>query len=320
MARVTDTRSMAEFVRRYVAHRHMLGYTMSDAGRLTAFAKFMDRVAPGQPLTTARVLEWIAEVPARKRTTQVGLLSTLRGFARYCAILDTRTQIPTAGLLGRGYGRLRPHIYTRTQIRMILRRTRSLTTQYGPLHPKTYETFIGLMACTGMRSGEARRLKLTDFDAATGVMRIARFKSSPDRTIPLHPSVVRALQRYVSMRRRCFPFNDSLLVGVTGQPLGKGSAETVFNRLVAGIATTGDFPRPRMPDFRHSFASGWIAEWSRQAKPVSHHLLLLARYLGHQNFASTWWYVTSDPRSLRAAADTFQRFHRHGPSISDANR
>jgi integrase len=130
----------------------------------------------------------------------------------------------------------------------------------------------------------------------------------------LHPTAVQALNRYVTLRRRCFPFTDSFFVGVTGRPLGTGSTESVFDRLAVGVTSNGDFPRPRMTDFRHTFASRWIAEWSVQAKPVSHYLLLLARYLGHKNFASTWWYVTSDPCSLRAAADTFWRFHQHEPS------
>jgi hypothetical protein len=108
MARVISMRQMA---RRYVAHRQMLGYKMTDAGRVVAFAGFMDRDAPGQPLTAARALEWVTADPTRKRTTQVGLLSTLRGFARYCLALDPRTQIPPAGVLGRGYGRSRPHLH-----------------------------------------------------------------------------------------------------------------------------------------------------------------------------------------------------------------
>ena len=314
MANLTRHASMLDLARHYVAHRRMLGYKMTDAGCIGAFAAFMDRVAPGQPLTAARVLEWVTADSTRKVTTQVGLLSTLRGFARYCLALDPRTHVPPAGLLGRGYVRLRPHIYSPAQIRLILRRTRSLTTHYGPLHPLTYETFVGLMACTGIRSGEARQLKLGDFNPRAGLLRIAPFKASAERTIPLHATAVQALTRYLALRRRCFPFVDAFFVGVTGRPLDTGPTEAIFDRLSSGIASDGDFPRPRMTDFRHTFASRWIAEWSVQAKPVSHHLLLLARYLGHKNFASTWWYVTSDPRSLRAAADTFRRFHQHASS------
>jgi len=257
--------------------------------------------------------------PARKITTQVGLLSTLRGFARYCLALDPRTQIPPAGVLGRGYGRLRPHIYTAAQVRLILRRTRSLPTHYGPLHPLTYETFIGLMACTGIRS--VRRADCSSpILIRGGQLRIAPFKASPARTIPLHATAVRALTHYAGLRRRCFPFSDAFFVGVTGRPLGTGPTESVFDRLVAGIASSGDFPHPRMTDFRHTFASRWIAEWSVQAKPVSHYLLLLARYLGHKNFASTWWYVTvihvrCTPRPTRSGASINMARRAHNPRM-----
>jgi integrase len=66
----------------------------------------------------------------------------------------------------------------------------------------------------------------------------------------------------------------------------------------------------RLYDFRHTFATHLIARWSRQSHPVAHHLILLSRYLGHRGFNSTWWYVSSDPRSLQSAASRFQHFHR----------
>lgn len=82
--------------------------------------------------------------------------------------------------------------------------------------------------------------------------------------------------------------------------------------LTCGFVGNGQRSTLRLMDFRHAFASAWIAEWSRRSKPVSHHLLLLSRYLGHQGFTSTWWYVTSDPMALGAAARSFLRFHEGG--------
>ena len=61
---------MVSLARRYIAHRHLLGYTMADSGRLLAFAKFTDRVAPGRPLTTALALQWVTAVSTRRRNTQ----------------------------------------------------------------------------------------------------------------------------------------------------------------------------------------------------------------------------------------------------------
>ena len=304
---------MLALVRRYIAHRREMGYLVNDAAqRLPDFGRFADRLAPGMPLTTEIALQWVTSRPTRRRATQANLLGLVRSFARYCAALDPRTEIPGTHLLGPRYQRVRPHIYTEGQTRLILRRARALTTHFSPLHPRTYETLIGLLACTGMRPGEARQLRLNDLDTATGHLRIAPCKSSPERVIPLHASTGRALQCYRAARRRFFPFGEHLFVGATGRPLSQVMTDRIFARLTRGIPSNGQRPSLRLLDYRHTFASVWISEWSRQSKPVSHHLLLLARYLGHHDFSSTWWYVTSDPKALQAAAQSFLRFHKKG--------
>jgi len=317
MASLAKHYSMTVLVRRYLAHRRRLGYALHDGELLLDFAGFVQRVSPGQPITTTLALDW-ARSTQSTRQRQAARLSLVRGFAKYCAIFDSRTQIPDGHLLGPVCVRLRPHIYTLQQVRLILRRTRSLPKRFTPLQPLTYETLIGLLACTGLRSGEARRLRLSDFDADTGRLRIARCKFSAERTIPLHPSTVAALQHYRQLRRQFFPTQECLFVGKTGQPLQDRCVYHTFTRLTAGLRPNGDRPTLRLTDFRHSFASHWIAEWGRQAKPISHYLLLLARYLGHRDFNSTWWYVSSDPNTLQHAARSFQRFHEKGQTLHEA--
>jgi len=302
--------SLCTRVRQYLAHRRAMGYVLTAAAqRLPAFARYAQRRAPGQPLTTALALQWATARPGASRSTHAKLLGLVRGLARFCAVFDPRTAVPGTHLLGPTCQRVRPHLFTAEQIRLILRRAGALSTRRSPLQPRTYETLIGLLACTGLRPGEARHLRWHDLDSATGPLRIAPCKASPERMIPLHPTTVRALQRYWAARRRYFPGGDHWFVGTTGQPLRARKTEMIFARLAQGIPSNGQRLSLRLVDFRHTFASHWIAQWSRQAQPVSHHLLLLARYLGHRHFGSTWWYVSSDPQTLQAAARTFRRFH-----------
>ena len=303
--------TMLTLARRYIAHRRKMGYAMVlPASQLPHFARFADRFAPGKPLTAALALDWATSRPGRRRT-HAGWLSMVRCLARYCAALDPKTEVPDAFLLGPMAQRIRPHIFTRNQTRLLLSRARALTTRFSPLHPLTYETMIALLACTGMRPGEAIRLQLDDLNLDSGRLRIAPCKFSPARSLPLHPTTVQALQRYRKARISLFPGGSSLFVGATGKPLLQRKAERIFVRLARGIVSNGQRPSVRLLDFRHTFASQWISDWSRQSKPVSHHLLLLARYLGHQAFSSTWWYISSDPASLRAASHSFLRFHTH---------
>lgn len=165
------------------------------------------------------------------------------------------------------------------------------------------------MACTGLRRCEALRLRLGDLDAVAETLRVPGVKSSPPRLIPLHPTTVRALVRYRQARQRVFPLTDHFFVGRKGQPPHPTLVDWNFRQLVHGMVPTGDRAAVRLVDLRHTFATRLIDRWSRQAQPVAHHLLLLARYLGHQNFHSIWWYVSADPQALAVAARRFQRYH-----------
>ena len=304
-------RSKRTLLRRYLAFRRKLGYRMRSAELLFNFARFADRKAPGRPLTTVLAVQWATSVSASPKT-RASRLSMVRGFAKYCASLDSRTQIPPPYLLGPSFQRLRPHLYSPAQVRLIMRRARQLEVCRSPLHPLTYETLIGLLATTGIRPGEALRLHCGDLDVDQGTLRIARCKFSPERVIALHPTTIQELEQYRRRRLGLFPWGESFFVSVAGRPLTARRTERVFRRLTRDLVPCGERRTVRLMDFRHTFASQRISYWSRQGQPVAHHLLLLARYLGHRTFNSTWWYVSSDPLALQAANDRFHHFHTHG--------
>ena len=296
-------------VRRYLAFRRSLGYRMRNAELLFDFARLAEREAPGKPLTTALAVRWATAVPSARLNTRLGRIGLVRGFARYCATLDGQTQIPEPGLLGPGFQRVQPHLFTAAETKLILQRTRELQTCRSPLHPLTYETFIGLLASTGIRPGEALRLQCQDLDADEGTLRIGRCKFSAERVLALHPTTIRALEYYRQRRQALFPWGERFFVGVAGRPLSARRTARIFRRLTHGLVPGGQRRTVRMMDFRHTFASNRISEWSRRSQPLAHHLLLLARYLGHRTFNSTWWYVSSDPMALRAASERFRHFH-----------
>ena len=205
--------SMVKLARRYLAHRRSFGYRLRGADYdLLAFARFLDRTAPGQPLSTKLALQWLKAKPCQPATIAVRL-STIRGFARFCATLDPRTQIPSTHLFPRRDSRRAPHIFTDAQLQLLLRRTQGLRPWRNELRPLVYRTLIALLACSGIRPSEAIRLRAGDFNATTGTLRVPAVKRSPERTLPLHPSTVRALQRYQSIRRSHYPFASHFFVG-----------------------------------------------------------------------------------------------------------
>jgi integrase len=305
-------RSLLTLVREYLAHRRRLGFILRNPHRmLPQFARFHERVAPGQPLTVDVIIKWAVEPGTGSRNYHVARLRMVRAFARYCAALDPRVQVPDYDLLGRGFRdpRVRPHIYSSAEIKLILHRARQIPPRRSPLRPLTYETLLGFIACTGVRLNEAIRLRLEDVDLERGTVRVPHSKYSPERVLPLHPSTVRALRRYRETRVQEYPFGEHFFVGRAARCLEQSQVHAIFRSLVRGLVPNGERPRLRIHDLRHTFATRHIAQWNRESAPVTHRLLLLSRYLGHQNFHDTWWYVSAEPAMLRVAAKRFAQFH-----------
>jgi len=309
--------TMRDLVQRYLKQKRALGYIFRFYdGPLLDFARFADTTAPGRPITTALGVQWASQSNAAP-SYQAKRLSMIRNLAQFCAAFDPHTEVPPHGLLGPSTSRIQPHIYSSAQLRSLLRQARHLSPVFSPLRPCAYETIFGLLAVTGLRRSEVLRLRLSDFDEVAGTLRIARSKFCPERVLPLHSSTVRALKRYLHRRQSLLPLGEHLFVGHHGQPIPAGTLQQTFRLLTRDWRSNGARRRPRLHDFRHTFATHHIAQWSRRSSTLAHRLLLLSRYLGHRHFHDTWWYVSADAQALQAAAQRFARFQ-HGRSSLDS--
>src|SRR5262249_5452542 len=124
-------------------------------------------------------------------------LSHVRCFARYLHALDAAHQIPPVDSLAHGSRRTTPYPYSDQQIAGVL--DAAGAPRYS--QPRaTARTPGGLPSVTGMRVGEALRLDRGDLDLRHGTLTVRNSKFGKSRLVPLHPSTVRALRRY--LRRR----------------------------------------------------------------------------------------------------------------------
>jgi integrase len=82
-------------------------------------------------------------------------------------------------------------------------------------------------------------------------------------------------------------------------------AITTFLKLARAIGLRGAarVDGPRLHDLRHSFAVRALESTPGGATPVARHVRALSTYLGHANFANTYWYLQATPRLMRRVAD-----------------
>ncbi|RRJ98867.1 hypothetical protein Ga0100230_011190 [Opitutaceae bacterium TAV3] len=306
--------ALGSLVRRYVEHRRSLGYSVHacDLRKLLQFACFHHSEAPGKPLQAEVMLKWAVLPGTGNANYYAKRLIDVCGFARYCATFDPQVQIPDCRLLGYGHDRVAPHIFTSRQITLLLQRARNLSTKCSPIHNLTYETFLGLIACAGLRTGEARALRVADFDAKNRTLIIRKAKFSRERVLPLHPPPRHAPCNAIWTRACPWPLTHrGFSSTATTTPLSACDICATFQRLDEGIVSTGARP-PRIYDLRHTFATRHVAQWNRAGVSTGRNLLLLSRYMGHQRFISTWWYVSPDAGALRRGAAQFEHFFKGG--------
>lgn len=293
--------TMLSKVRSYLGHRRALGFQLKCEGRqLLNFAGYADRLGHRGPLTSQLAVAWASLPQGADRLCWARRLEIVRVFAQHLWVTEPQTQVPPRHLFGPAHRRLPPHLYTSAQVGHLLRRAGQLK---GRLHPHTWQTLIGLLACAGLRISEAMHLKPCDVDWKQSLLIIRASKFGKTRLVPLHPTAMRYLQDYARRRRALFPLAEYFFVSEAGTPLAASTVGQTFVQLRKGIP----FSRrpPRLHDLRHTMASSVLQRWLASRKGAVNRVLILSRFLGHTNVEDTFWYLTALPQLL---AETAQRF------------
>jgi len=217
-------------------------------------------------------------------------------FARFLRAEDAAHEMPPVDVFAAPVSRPVPYIYTRDELAGILETAGRLRRQKpNPMRRHLYVILFGLIAATGLRVSEALNLRLDDV-LPGGVLHIRATKFNKSRLVPLHISVVEALERYLDIRRRFAGSDDHLFLSVKGTALAYTTVNYTFRRVLqlASIAP-GRTRRPRIHDLRHSFATRVLQQCGTQRDAVARHFVALATYMGHADIAHTYWYLQATP-------------------------
>jgi integrase len=235
-------------------------------------------------------------------------LRAVRTFARYLHALDPACEVPPLELLPASKYRPAPYIYGDEEVT-------ALMTAAGALRPRlraaTFRTLIGLLACTGLRIGEAIRLDREDFDPANRLLTIRDSKFGKSREVLLAPSTVAALDEYGEVRDRLCPRppQRSFFITTRGTRPCHPTIHQPFRALLdqAGVSHPSPPRHVRIHDLRHSFAVKTLLDWYRDGGDVAARMPLLSTYLGHVDPAATFWYLSAAPELLALAAERLEQ-------------
>jgi integrase len=323
-----STVSLHQCVDDYLAERQRLGFSgRTQAYALRSFAKHVLAVRHRGPLTVEIMADW-ARRDSHASTdplTWARRLKLLRTFLRWMQQFEPHTEVPDDAIFGPLPERLAPHIYSEQEIVDLLAAARRLGPAQG-LRCVVYETLFGLIASTGMRISEALALCNKDVDLKYGMLTIHQTKFGKSRQVPLHPSTVAALRRYLWMRNLVGNFDQGeapLFMATRGRRLGRPLEHRQVHRIFISIReqlgwrNRGAHHAPRIHDLRHTFVVRRILLWMTQGEDIDQAMLSLSTYVGHAHVTNTYWYLSAVPELMALAAGRFESYIQQS-EVSDA--
>ncbi|OPX92364.1 MAG: Tyrosine recombinase XerC [Pelotomaculum sp. PtaB.Bin104] len=292
----TCTKVCLDFLR----FKHSLGqkFEGSDIYRLRYICQRMNHAVEDTPvLSKDTVLNIAQRRDGEAQGTQLNRIRILRQLAEYMVSMDMEAYILPGHFTQKYMYDFRPYIFSREQITDILdaadRMEYSLRSPYMHMvMPAILRVFFGC----GLRSSEARQLKLCNVDLTAGVLTVEKSKNRVSRYVPMAASLTAYMQRYADAIG--FSFNTDNNAYFFPSPSGGVIHETTLRErfrailLQAGVSASDDRAFPRIHDMRHTF---FVRSYARMTGELGLDLYtampIIAAYAGHTNIKDTERYI-----------------------------
>ena len=251
----------------YLTIRRSLGFKLVRTGLL--LADFVDYAERGgvDIITTELAFSWATLPPGGAAAWWAQRLGVVRGFARHLHAIDPAHEVPPTDLIVGRSRRATPYPYSAADIEALMTAAGSFR---SPLRVCTFETLVGLLATTGMRSKQSGSTAATS-TGTTG------WSSSPT------PSSARAAWSPCTRPRSMRSLPTTVVV--TSSALVRGTRAFSCPRPAPGCTTAmctrlgcswsergldriSPRCRPRPDDLRHRFAVNTLIGWYRDGVDV----------------------------------------------------
>jgi len=295
----------------YLDLRRSMGFKLHAADSLLhSFLSFMEERQAGI-ITPSLALEWATQPTTCAPRRWAVRLCCVRHFAEFLRVFDPRTEVPSRDLLPYpAVPRNPPYLFSPAEIARLLKAAERLRSPRGLLGT-TYASLFGLLAVTGMRVGEAVKLDLADLDFERLLLHVHHTKFGKSRWVPIHPTTRKALLVYKEKRDRLYPHaGPHFFVTEQGCRIRVGTVNPVLRKLCGQVGIEPGMRRISVHAFRHCFAIRTITKWYQEDEDAEQRLPELSTFLGHNDLAGTYWYLSAIPELLAAVTARLDRGNR----------
>ncbi len=291
---------LAPLMERLVREKRAGGYKYDTPARVLVD---LDDFLCGTPIKSielpkALVMQWLAQNPHEKPSTQQRRIILVRQLGRLMIRLGYPAYVPPKGLGPRRSYVFSPRILTREEVRRIIQAIDDLPpSSKSPLRHIILPEVFRLLYCCGFRLSEVLNLKVRDVDLQQGVITVRQGKFGKDRLVPPAMEMVERLRRYAcELEKRTLVRQEPDAYFFPSARQAAWGSSTIYHLfrkalLHCGIPHGGRGKGPRVHDLRHAFAVHRLLQWYEEGADLNAKLPFLVAYLGHKDFTGTQKYL-----------------------------
>lgn len=306
--------ALARDAKEFLAFKRAMGTGYQRAEFvLASFVRFVHDRYGERPAPLERVVtEWAARIEGRKAVTVGNEFGVIRQLCLFRRRSDPHCFVPDHALAPVKESMFLPYIFSRDEVFALLD---AATRHEGrSMWGAMLRALTLVMYCTGMRLGEAARLRMVDVDLRRTILTVQRSKGR-SRILAIRDDLAEELAQYIRYREKVLTTSGAddpmtLFIRRDGSALSVRAASDALRCLLRELGLKPQRGRSgaRPYELRHAFAVHRLTAWAEEGVDVHTKLPWLSAYLGHQNVLGTEVYLRATPELLQLAS---QRFERH---------
>jgi integrase/recombinase XerD len=223
---------LAPYISGLVATKRAAGYAYETAViYLRDFDRYCSLRAECTSLSREFVLEWAKARDGESPRTHPVRISPIRELGKYMQSIGISNAYVLATALSRKVERYVPHFITRQELTAFFAACDKLT-PHGEVRARhlVLPVFFRLLYCCGLRTCEARTLRVENVDLQNGRLAILRSKGCRSRRLPLPQDLLELFRTYNARVSQIYPGRIYFFPTTRSACYGCGAVGVVFRQ------------------------------------------------------------------------------------------
>jgi integrase len=279
----------------FIALKQALGYPYQSSARILLHFDSMiaERFPSAETITKDICAAWLGLKPDEHPNGLLRRVTPVRQLSKYMKGLGYDIYIIPSNIPNKQV-KYQAHIYSVNELKAFFASVdRCPPSPFSPTRQYVIPVIFRLLFSCGLRSSEARRLRVDDIDLNTGKIIIRESKGWKARIVYMSDDLCEVCREYDSVVRTLAPFRQAFFPNRNGMFFNKSMIDCWFHEfwdpLPEAKAILGN--PARVHDFRHGYAVHRLNQWVREGSDVNALYSYMSEFMGHSNYADTDYYL-----------------------------